>query len=155
GARVFSGGGLFEELIQPGAPLADVATRVPEAPDRRRERQAEAVLATLLCPCQCDAQVIVLALQALDPLSLPLTRQVWLGRLGHLQEILSMRAPRARGIAARLQVLKSALANRLEHGKAQFALVAILPQQALVDERPQAIQDIKVQAAHGFGRFQR
>src|SRR5438034_3925327 len=98
-----------QRALEPFAALTCVASHQPEAGKRAGETLQRLGVALGLEPVQRRTQVVVLALQTIDPLAL-VCRKVRLGRLGQREEI--------RGVTAAdlfSDLFRRELADRLEH----------------------------------------
>ena len=81
-----------QEALQPAPALGQVETALPERPQRASQPQAEVDIAALARPGQRRAQVVVLALQLLQPCGLLCPGQRRRGHLGE-PEIVGRVAP--------------------------------------------------------------
>src|SRR5262249_5537597 len=101
--------------------LAQVATRVPVAPDSTSQAQPNFRLAGIACPAQGGAQVPTLVVESLEPFSLPRARQLRLSPLGQRQIVTGVRPAQRDCLPRRDQLLQAELADRLQHRVAWLA----------------------------------
>ena len=101
--------------------LAQMPTDVPEPAQCDRQPQRALAFTRLQEERERRACVVVLELEAREPLGLALSAQLGLGALGEREEPLGMPSPRRLG-AELLQTLGGVLANRLEQAVPRLAL---------------------------------
>ena len=111
---------------------------VPESPERRCEPHDTVDLAGVLEPAHGSAQVVVVALQWIEPLlAAPDPDQMRLRLLGEGQEVLGVAPPPCFGSGRLLEPLGCVLADRLEHPEPVALADA---NEALVDERLERVE---------------
>src|SRR5579871_2782341 len=137
--------------------LAIVATDPPESPERPRQPQACFGSPLLLpAPLQGGPQIIVLALEALQPLREIGPQYARFGRLRQLQKKLQMPITPRFYLSGLPQPLPSIRSDRLQQTIPRPALALLGNHQRLVYEGGQKIEDIiAVCSTDGFCRFQR
>ena len=136
-----------QQSIEPRAPLAQMATHVPKGIQRGCQPQPGPALPALLGPAQRGAQVVVLALQPLQPHRPRGPVQLWSGGLGQQGVIGCVRPAQRFPLATRRQPLQGVLAHCFEHAHAHLAVdILFCAQEALVDQRGQSPQHV----ASGF-----
>ena len=101
--------------------LAQMPTDVPEPAQCDRQPQRALAFTRLQEECERRACVVMLELEAREPLGLALSAQLGLGALGEREEPLGMPSPRPL-CAELLQTLGGVLANRLEQAVPRLAL---------------------------------
>ncbi len=129
--------------------FAEVAPHLPEAPQRATGGQPERRVIALDGPDQRETEVVMLDLQAVEPGALADAREVGLGGLRQGQECRRVASPDLVELAGFLEALTSVVADRLEHPEAGFAGRLVLPDQALVDERGEAVEHVDADLGGG------
>src|SRR5260221_2499894 len=157
--RGFDPGAHGQGLFQEGLPLPEVATLVPE--DMQGGTQAQHLLGwrtplvrrrLALGPLQQKAegcpQVLVFSLQQREPSLLLAPPQLGPGLLGPCQIVLGVRPPARLDLPPAGANFQSQLSHRLQHPPTPLAiLLSLLPQQALIHQRLQSLQDVACQPA--------
>ena len=144
---------LAEGTGQRVAPLENAGPKVPEPDqcvhqaqtclDPLRGRRDDGVARLIgQHPGQRRSQVAVLSLESLEPGQLLGGPNPGLGPLYQLQEVLGMAPVNVRGLAGRLELLEAEFPDGLQHPKAWLTANLYLPQEALVDQRSDALQDV-------------
>ena len=133
------------------ARLAQVAALLPEAPDPDGEPDRELGVAARVGPLDGGSEVRVLALELVQRDALPLPGELRRELLGEREVRLRVACPCRLGVARRLQALQRVLADRLQHREARLAVHLAAPDEALVDERRQAVEHVRRPARHGLG----
>ena len=140
--------------LEPAAALAQMAAELPEVAQGPGQSQRRLPITGLReAPGKRRAEVVVVGLQPIEPHRLLRAVDLRACFLRQAQE--EGRVPSLQGdrLPARGQPLERILSNRLQHHEPGFAAGRLLlPQQALVQQRPQAVQDLG--PAHRFGRFE-
>ncbi len=148
-----------ERRSQPLPPLREVAVRLPEGDERRRQPQPDLPFPALLRPAERRAQVALLPLEAHQPsiLHRPVQRRCGPFREGQREH----RPSRARriGLATRDELFQPILSHGFEQAVPRLLARAIDDDQRLVHQPRQDLEDCGggqvVTEAHRLHRFER
>src|SRR5215204_5862201 len=113
------GGGIARQIEGLYCPLVAPALAAAKEPERYQatdEPKSGLGLLAFDRPCQRRPQVVLIDVQPIHPPSVPLTEQAGLGLLREGLEELGMSPSRRFSLAARLQLFRAELADRLQHG---------------------------------------
>jgi hypothetical protein len=121
-----------QHQLVPAAALAEVAAHVPEAAQRPGDAELELRFTRLVSPGERRPQVVVLGLDALDPVGLlGAAQDAHLGLLGEVGEVLGVAALEVLGLTTLVQALERVGADGFEHAEA----VARVADEAVLGER--------------------
>jgi hypothetical protein len=137
---------VHEQSFQPGAPFALMPTHRPvEPPERAGQAQPVLVgIARLYGPLECRAEVLVLVLEAVDPVPLVLAAPGQDGTLGEAEAPAEVTVTNERRLLSRLELLEAKLTDRFEHSEARLAA-------DLAEASDEAARDELLQQNEGAG----
>src|SRR5688572_20857133 len=124
-----------------------MTTHLPEAPQRVAELDDDLTSPEFARPRQRGAQVVVLALEAVEPAATVLAGQLRLRSLGKLEVSPCMALSVGRRLAAFAQPLEREITDTLQHLDAQPTVVRPVgrpPNQALVDQRADLLEQLEL-----------
>ncbi len=107
--------------------LLEVASHLPETPERRRQSHRSLGVALRYTPVQCSPKVVVVQLQAIEPDLLLFAKQIRRGLHRQRAKGIGMTVPHLRLLATQLQALACELSNGLQHEEPWFVKVRKSP----------------------------
>ena len=138
------GPGLRRHPIEAGPGLVQIAALLPESPQRVGHPDGDVGIGGIGRPIEGRPQIVMLALESVEPCALFGPAQFGGGALGELLERHRMASGDGVGFAGRGEHLRRVLADRVEHREARLVeLRSIDPHEALVDERPDPLEEVQ------------
>src|SRR5829696_7219239 len=148
-----------QSLFEPVSALAVVTPHRPEPPQSAPQPERHLRLFAFQSPRESRPHVVVLGLQAIQPLKLILASELWVGLLCQGQEILGVNPLDLLGLCALLELLAGVLVDGLQHHEAWLPVRSfLLPQEALVQQGGDSLEGLHGQitfcVADGLYGFQ-
>ena len=144
--------------VQSMARLHEVATLLPEAPHREAEANGGLAVGAVRGAVDGRPDVVMFSLEDADPAGLLAAGQDLCRRLGEVHVGGPMAALQLVAFATRCEHLTRVFADRVEQPEAGLALDLIAPNEALIDERGDAVEHILAEliggSAHRLGAIE-
>ena len=132
-----------QRLGHPLEPFGQVATHLPEPPQRCGGAERDLAGSDLRCPHQRRAKVVVLLLEPVEPRALAGAHDLARGLFGQLPEQVSVTVAEPIPAPLRHGLVHRELANRLEHREARLPVDALLlAHEAVLDQRGDRVDRI-------------